>query len=268
MSCGPCVEQFLIVSRAMRALWIVVAAVTIGCSTPIQHGLDETAANEVLIALERGGIEASKTRDESNGEAFIISVPKMHAVRALQILQSLGLPRGRRDGFGEVYKQASLVPTPTEERARYLEALAGEIERTLETVDGVVTARVHLVLAEPDPLAVDGKPRVAAQAAVLLKVRPTPAPLREADVQKLVAGSLAGLLPEAVAMVVTPAAELQSQRAPALASVGPVNVDPASRKLLVGILLGGLAVIVILAVLLFLAARRLSALERRERERS
>jgi hypothetical protein len=71
-----------------------------------------------------------------------------------------------------------------------------------------------------------------------------------------------------VAVVVTPAAELQSQRAPALASVGPVNVDPASRKLLVGILLGGLAVIVILAVLLFLAARRLSALERRERERS
>jgi hypothetical protein len=53
-----------------------------------------------------------------------------------------------------------------------------------------------------------------------------------------------------------------------LASVGPVNVDPASRKLLVGILLGGLAVIAILAVLLFLSARRLAALERRERERS
>jgi len=155
-----------------------------------------TAANEVLTALERGGIEACKTRDESNGEAFIISVPKVQAVRALQILQSLGLPRGRRAGFGEVYKQASLVPTPTEERARYLEALAGEIERTLETVDGVVTARVHLVFAEPDPLAMDGRPRVAAQAAVLLKVRPTPPGLREADVQKLVAGSVAGLAPE------------------------------------------------------------------------
>ena len=252
----------------MRALWIVVVAVTIGCSTPIQHGLDETAANEVLTAQERGGIEACKTRDESNGEAFIISVPKVQAVRALQILQSLGLPRGRRAGFGEVYKQASLVPTPTEERARYLEALAGEIERTLETVDGVVTARVHLVFAEPDPLAMDGRPRVAAQAAVLLKVRPTPPGLREADVQKLVAGSVAGLAPEAVAVVVTPAAEVPSQRAPALASVGFLQVDPASRKLLVGILLGGLAVIATLAALLLITARRLSALERRERERS
>jgi len=72
----------------------------------------------VLTALERGGIEACKTRDEGNGEAFVISVPKVDAIRALQLLQSLGLPRGRRAGFGEVYKQASLVPTPTEERAR------------------------------------------------------------------------------------------------------------------------------------------------------
>jgi type III secretion protein J len=248
----------------MRALWTVAVALAIGCSTPIQHGLDETAANEVLTALERGGIEACKARDEANGEAFVISVPKVHAVRALQILQSLGLPRGRRAGFGEVYKQASLVPTPTEDRARYLEALAGEIERTLETADGVVTARVHLVLPEPDPLAVDGKPRVAAQAAVLLKVRPAPAPLREADVQKLVAGSVAGLSPEAVAVVVTPATEVPSQRAPALASVGPLKMDPASRKLLVGILLAGLAIIATLAILLFLTARRLAGLERKK----
>ena len=250
-------------SHAMRVLWTVVVVLAIGCSTPIQHGLDETTANEVMTALERDGIEASKARDESNGETFVISVPKVQALRALQVLQSLGLPRGRRSGFGEIYKQASLVPTPTEDRARYLGALAGEIERTLETVDGVVTARVHLVLSEPDPLAVDGKPRVAAQAAVLLKVRPAPAALREADVQKLVAGSVPGLLPEAVAVVVTPAAEAPSQRAPALASVGPVQVDPAGRKLLLAGLLGGLAIIATLAVLLLITARRLAGLERK-----
>jgi type III secretory pathway lipoprotein EscJ len=104
---------------------------------------------------------------------------------------------------------------------------------------------------------VDGKPRVAAQAAVLLKVRPASTPLREADVQKLVAGSVAGLLPEAVAVVVTPTAEAPSRRMHTLASVGPLQVDPASRKLLLIALLGGLAVIATLAVLLFITARRL-----------
>jgi type III secretion protein J len=248
----------------MRALWIVVVAAAIGCSTPVQHGLDETAANEVMTALERSGIEASKARDEANGDAFAVSVASANAIRAMQILQSLGLPRGRRAGFGEVYKQASLVPTLTEERARYLEALAGEIERTLETVDGVVAARVHLVLAEPDPLAMDGKPRVAAQAAVLMKLRPTATPLREAEVQKLVAGSVAGLLPEAVAVVFTTATDTPGQ--PVMTSVGPLQVDPASRKLLLVGLLIGMALIATLAVLLLITARRLAALERRERK--
>src|SRR4029079_8098004 len=102
------------------------------------------------------------------------------AVRALELLRAAGLPRGQRTGFAEVYGQPSLVPTATEERARYVEALSGEIERTLETVDGVVSARVHLVLEESDPL--DGKSRVPAQAAVLLKTRPNLPQVKEADV--------------------------------------------------------------------------------------
>jgi type III secretion protein J len=255
-------------SSAMRSLWIVVVAALIGCSTPIQHGLDEAAANEVLTALERSGIEACKTRDDSNGEAFIISVAKTQSVQALETLHALGLPRGRRAGFGEIYKQASLVPTATEERARYLEALAGEIERTLETVEGVVSARVHLVLAEPNPLAVDGNPRMAAQAAVLLKLRAGPPPLAEAEVQKLVAGSVAGLVPQAVAVVVTTAAEAPSHTAPGLTSIGPLQVAPSSRKLLLGGLLGGLAFVAILAVLLLSTARRLAKIQRAEKPRS
>jgi hypothetical protein len=45
-------------------------------------------------------------------------------------------------------------------------------------------------------------------------------------------------------------------------------VDPASRKLLLIALLGGLAVIAALAVLLFITARRLAARYRRDREES
>src|SRR5262249_34361542 len=160
----------------------------------IQHGLDEPSANEVVTALERAGVGAEKVRDEAaGGNGFIVRVAPGDVVTALDLLHSLGLPRGRRSGFAEVYAQPSLVPTATEERARYVEALAGEIARTLETIEGVVHARVHLVLAETDPLAIDGKPRVPAQAAVLLKMRTGVAPLKEADLQKLVAGSVPGL---------------------------------------------------------------------------
>ena len=57
--------------------------------------------------------------------------------------------RPRQDGFGEIFGKGSLVPTPTEERALYVEALSGELARTLESVEGVTSARVGGIAREP-----------------------------------------------------------------------------------------------------------------------
>jgi type III secretion protein J len=231
----------------------------LGCSIPIQHGLDEAAANEVVTSLERAGVGATKARDEG-GELFIVSVSRADTIRALEVMRSLGLPRSQRSGFGEIYKQPSLVPTPTEERARYVEALAGEIERTLETVDGIVRARVHLVLPEADPLAIDGKPRIAAQAAVLLKTRAGhPGAIPESDVQKLIAGSVPGLAQAAVAVVVTDASERPAVPGERLVSFGPMRMTASSRNFILAV--GGLAclLLTLLSGLLLLLVRRLAA---------
>jgi type III secretion protein J len=245
----------------MRRLWIVVV-LALGCSIPIQHGLDETAANEILTLLQRAGIEASKNRDEDG--AFAVAVAKTDALRAMELMRSLGLPRGPRAGFGEIYKQPSLVPSPTEERARYVEALAGEIARTLETVEGVASARVHLVLPELDPLAVDGKPRVPAQAAVLLKTRAgRPAPITDGEVQKLLAGSVPGLDPSAVAVVVTKAPEVPAPPGGNLVALGPLRMTSDSRGALLVGAAAVCALVVLLACFVILMARRLAAAQRK-----
>jgi type III secretion protein J len=248
---------------ALAALGLLAAGGA-ACMVPVQHGLDESAANEVVTALERAGIGAEKGKEEGGADgAFIVRVSRGDAPRALELLRTVGLPRGRRSGLGEMYAQPSLVPTATEERARFVEALSSEVERTLETIEGVVSARVHVVLAETDPLALDGKPRVPAQAAVLLKARTAGArPLKEADVQKLVAGSVPGLEPGRVAVVVTPAPEWSQTAPPAFASVGPLRVAPGSRAALVGILAAALALVAVLAALLLASTRRNAALQR------
>lgn len=244
----------------------VLAAALLGCSVSVQHGLDEAAANEVVTALERAGIGAEKVRDDeargATSALFVVRVAQADAVRALELLRSLGLPRGQRSGFAQVYKQPSLVPTATEERARYVEALAGEVERTLESVEDVVSARVHLVLSETDPLAVDGKPRVPARASVLLKVKIGATPLKEPEVQRLVAGSVPGLEPPAVAVVLTAAPAGPDERQAALAALGPLRMTAASRTLVLGALVGALALVGVLAIVLIMTARRLAALQR------
>ncbi|HVU51905.1 MAG TPA: secretion protein [Polyangia bacterium] len=250
-----------------RARLVVLAALALAagaCTTNILHGIDERAANDAARALERAGIGAEKVPDEggaTGGARFTVRVARGDGARALDLLRALGLPREARHGFAETYGQPSLIPTASEERARYVDALAGEIERTLESVDGIVSARVHLVLEEADPLAVDGKPRSSARAAVLLAARPGRTPLAREDVQRLVAGSVAGLDAAAVAVVVTsPPAAVEEE--PVLAAVGPLRVASGSRALLVGALAAAIGVLALLAALLLVTARRLAALER------
>src|SRR5262245_14910298 len=247
----------------VSALVLVAAAVAGGCSTNILHGVDERSANEATAALERAGIGAEKLPDEGaatgGGATYTIRVARGDGTRAVDLLRALGLPHDRRRGFAETYGQPSLIPTPSEERARYVDALAGEIERTLESADGVVSARVHLVLEESDPLATDAKPRNPARAAVLRKARPGATPLSENDVQKLVSGSVAGLQPAAVSVVVTASADPNSAAAASLAALGPLRITPGTRPLLLAALAGGLALLALLATLLLLTARRAAA---------
>ena len=251
---------------ALSLLVMTLALATGGaaCTTNLLHGLDERAANETIAALEGAGIATEKAPDEATPAAFTVRIGRHDAARALELLRSLGLPRDRRHGFAEVYGQPSLIPTASEERARYLEALGGEIERTLETADGVVSARVHLVLEENDPLAVDARPRTPARAAVLLKTRDGRAPLPETDVQRLVAGSVPGLEPAGVAVVLTRATDAADGAGAPLSALGPLRVASGSRPLLVGVIAAGLAALAVLAALLLLTARRLALLQQRK----
>ena len=117
------------------------------------------------------------------------------------------------------------------------------------------------MLEETDPLAAEAKPRTAARAAVLLKVRGERAPLPACDVQKLVAGSVPGLDPAAVAVVVTRAPETAEAAAGSLAALGPLRIASGSRPLLIAAIVVGLAVLALMAALLLLTARRLAALQ-------
>lgn len=257
----------MIAGRRVRG-WATVAVIALaGCSANVLHGVDERAANEATAALERAGIGAEKVAEESAGAAgttstFTVRVASGDSSRAIDLLHALGLPRERRRGLAETYGQPSLIPTPSEERARYLSATAGEIEKTLETLDGVLGARVHLVLEDADPLALDAKPREPARAAVLLKTRPGAPAIAERDVQRLVAGSVAGLDPAAVAVIVTTAVDpLEGAGAP-LAPLGPLRITAGTRPVLIGVLAAALALLVLMATLLLVLARRLAALER------
>src|SRR5512142_1905790 len=154
--------------RSSRPILLLIALA--GCAREeLLHGLDERQANEVLVALDERGVAASKAREDGAEERWRVEVDRGESARAQRVLAERELPRARPPGVAEVFGKGSMVPTPTEEHALLLHALAGELARSLEAVDGVVAARVHVGLHQPDPLR-PGE-RGAPRAAVLVKCR-------------------------------------------------------------------------------------------------
>jgi type III secretion protein J len=196
----------------MRFACTAVAVVALaGCAgEEVLHGLDERQANEVLVALDQGGVAASKVREDGADERWRVEVSRGEGARAHRVLAERELPRVRAPGLGEVFGKGSMVPTPVEEHALLLHALAGELARSMEAVDGVVAARVHVGVRPPDPLR-PGE-RGAPRASVLLKCRASAcAAVRalEPGLRAMVAGAVDGLEPASVALVVTEAAEVR-----------------------------------------------------------
>jgi type III secretion protein J len=197
---------------SVRAAWIPLvlsALVAAGCAREeILHDLDERQAAEVVVALDDGGIAAEKVPTGGAEGGFTVEVSPGDTPRALRILAERDLPRPRPPGFGEVFSKGGLVPTPTEERALYQHALAGELARSVEGIDGVVGARVHLALAETDPLHRGERP--APRASVLVRCRPAACGAvraLEPGIRALVAGAADRLEPAGVAVVVAEAHE-------------------------------------------------------------
>jgi type III secretion protein J len=217
---------------------LVLAAALSGCGgEELLHGLDEVQANEILVVLDEADVAAGKRREEGSDGQWTVSVGGRDAARARRILAERELPRPRPPGFGEVFGKGSMVPTPTEEHALYLHALAGELSRSVESIDGIVEARVHLGLPQPDPLRPGDRP--PPRGAVLVKCRPASCDAvraLEPGIRALVAGAADGLEEGAVSVVIAPGAAARaapaapSRRSPlllglaALAGLGAMGV--------------------------------------------
>jgi type III secretion protein J len=240
-----------------------LAALT-ACNAPVATGLDEADANRIVIALDRASIDCTKEVDPSADSKFRVLVAKDDTARALGAMKDDDLPRARPAGVLDVGK-GSLIPSQAAEHAQLVAGIAGDMQRSLEAIDGVIAARVHLDVPEPDPLRDTRALRPTAS--VLLEHRGSTPPLASESVQRLIAGGVAGMLPNDVAVVtVSRVASAQSSRSGAgqtgasynFAHVGPIAVARSSMRTLQAGLAALIALIALLAAATLLLYTRLT----------
>jgi type III secretion protein J len=190
--------RYLRSGAQMRSLPLVLAcALLAGCDTQLLANLSERDANQVLAVLLRADIDAHKESTDT-GKTWTIKVPDSRVVQSLDLLRANGLPQNRYANLGEMFKKDGLISTPVEERVRFVYGVSQELADTLSKMDGVITARVHIVMPQNDPLALTAKP---SSASVFVKHRASFAVAAQtAPIKNLVAHSVEGLEYDAVSV--------------------------------------------------------------------
>jgi len=245
----------------MRYWFVILSVWLVGCSTELHHGLEEREANEIVVALERRGIESNKRPDPREPTLWAVSVPQAVRVDAWNVLSTEGLPRPRVQGFGQFYPRDALVPSSSEERILVQYATAQELRQTLVLVDGVVDAQVNLVIPEQPRIRLSGEEPPRPRASVLIKYRELTkdvVPIDEADVQRLVVGAVDRMTPGDVEVMFSPMEHFsRPDEQVRVTSVGPIAVV-SSGKFALQATIGGLfsVIFVLVGAIFFLVLRR------------
>lgn len=195
-----------------------------GCQEPFYTGLAEQDVNEMMALLRENGIDVRKEHGEKN--AWNLTVDGDQLAAAVALLEKAGLPRARYESMGHIFKKDGIIASPLEEKARFIFALSQEVAGTLAQIDGVLAARVHIVLPQEDAL---GERITPSSASLFIKHK------REVDMQpqvhqikKLVENSIQGLKYDAISVFLFPTLGSHSMQAPSYRSILGIKVAPES----------------------------------------
>jgi type III secretion protein J len=239
--------------RQRIALAVAASLMLAACKTAVRAGLSEREANQLIVALDRASIAASKEPESGARDRFRVDVAAADATHAIALLEAQGLPKREPPGFDQLYRDSGLLATPQEERARWTSATEAELARSLARMPGVLDARVHLALPDAErPLDSEAPEH---KAAVLLQRARSSTPIDEAGVRSLIAAAIDGLPAERVT-VVQVEADAPAAITPAFVHVGPIAVSRGSAPLLRTVLATALGLDLLMAIALVVLVRR------------
>lgn len=159
--------------------------------TPLFTNLDPSDASAITDKLT-----SSKTPFQLQDGGRTVLVPRDQVYQVRLDMSAANLPSGGSAGY-ELLDKQGVTTSEFRQRVDYQRALEGELARTIQAIDGVSAATVHLVIPKQDLFSEDAS---KATASVLLKTTPgkdVSAGQAQAIVH-LVSSGVEGLAPEDV----------------------------------------------------------------------
>ncbi|HVU05612.1 MAG TPA: flagellar basal-body MS-ring/collar protein FliF [Polyangiaceae bacterium] len=195
----PTPKRLALVFVVSAVLVGTVLVATIGSQPKFVYLYTDLATQDAASIKSKLETQQVPIRLENGGTAIMVPEERVHALRLE--LAAAGLPRGTGVGF-EIFDRSQIGATEFEQQISLRRALEGELARSIMTVDGVKSARVHLVLPEHRLFTVREE---SASASVVLKLENAQNFGRKevAAIVHLVAAAVPGLSRDRVSVVST-----------------------------------------------------------------
>lgn len=197
---SPSIFRFAIIAFSFFAL--------LGCedASSLSRIYNESESANATRFLAANGLQAKQKKVGRDSYRLIVSSQERKYAETLLALANL--PREGRTDISEVFGDPGLVETPMEERARLSHGLSEDLSETLSSINGVINARVHILLPERDPVTRKMPPTSASVAIQYFPDADTPAFAPE--IKQVVAGAAPNLSYEDVSVAFFPIASTPS----------------------------------------------------------
>ena len=149
----------------VMALFFGLTAVMAPTYEPLYNNLSLAGAGRVVAALEQEGFAV-----QLDSSGAIVSVPQSDVARARMALAEQGLPDEGAPGWELFDNSSGLGMNSFMQQVSRLRALEGELARSIQTIDGIHAARVHLVLPDREAFS---RTRPEPSASVIVRGRST-----------------------------------------------------------------------------------------------
>ncbi len=223
------IQSFM--NNALLYLFLGLTLILSACQTVVLTDVNENSANEAVAHLISQGIMAQKSPGQKG--SFSVLVDEADFASSVQALAVEGIPRREYDNLGSIFKKEGVVSTPLEENARLIFALSQEVAGSVALIDGVLAARVHVVLPTGD---VFGTTKTPSSAAVFIKHRDgIPIENEIPRIKKLVENSIEGLKYEDISVFLFAASRAKVSAKNPFEDVLGLKVAPSSAPIIWGI---------------------------------
>ncbi len=171
---------------AILFIYLFVHMVSKPSYSTLATGLEPAQTGKMTSALDQHGISYEL---QNNGTA--LAVQSNETAQARVALAGAGLLGNSQPGFS-LFEKSSLGESNFQQQVTYQRALQGQLEQTIDNIQGVSGAQVELVLPNPQNQ-LFGEGQNTSSAAVLLSGTSSLSPTSVRGIAQLVASSVPGL---------------------------------------------------------------------------